>query len=132
MSDKPRPSPDCGFTLIEVVVALAVVATTLAAIGSVIVTTTKSARGIEERLALAGVAESLLNGMAERNALRPGRTTGETQDRRWRMDVSPLSPESGEAEAMDWKPFAINIQVQSPAGQSIQFTTVRLLPRSGG
>lgn len=133
MFDRPRSRFNRGFTLIEVVVALAVVATTLAAIGSVIATTTRSARGIEERLALAGVAETLLNGLAERNALRPGRTLGESMDRHWWMDVALLPQAVTEADASpDWQPFAINIHVRAPAGQSIQLTTVRLLPRPRG
>ncbi len=133
MSAKPGSRADRGFTLIEVVVALAVVATTLAAIGAVIATTTKSARGIEERLALSGIAETLLNGMAARGALRPGRSVGEIRDRRWWIDVSPLPSEATDADASpDWQPFAVNIRVEAPAGQSIELTTVRMLPRAGG
>ena len=121
-----------GFTLVEVLVALAVVATTLAAIGAVIATTVRGTRGIEERLALAGVAETLLNGLSERSALRPGRTAGETLDRRWWLDVRALPPTAMEVGSAHWAPFAVTIRVEAPAGQSMQVTTVRLLPRAGG
>ncbi|MCJ9707365.1 type II secretion system protein J, partial [Bradyrhizobium sp. SHOUNA76] len=53
-------SDSAGFTLIEALVALAIIAVVLGTIGSVIATTVKGTRAIDQRLALAGTAETLL------------------------------------------------------------------------
>ena len=61
MSRKSSFDDDAGFTLIEALVALAIVATVLAPVGAMIATTVKGTRSIDQRLALAGTAETLLS-----------------------------------------------------------------------
>ena len=70
-----------GFTLIEALVALAIVAAVLGSIGTVIATTVKATRAIDQRLALAGAAETLLAALPARNLLKPGRQSGEPAER---------------------------------------------------
>ncbi len=81
---------DAGFTLIEALVALAIVAAVLGSIGAVIATTVKGTRSIDQRVALAGTAGALLAALPARNLLKPGRQSGETAGHRWRIDVSPM------------------------------------------
>ena len=54
MSRKSCSNGAAGFTLIEALVALAIVATVLGSIGAVIATTVKGTRGIDQRLELSG------------------------------------------------------------------------------
>ena len=68
---------EAGFTLIEALVALAIVAAVLGSIGMVIATTVKGTRAIDQRLALTGTAETLLASIPTRDLLKPGRQTGE-------------------------------------------------------
>ena len=79
-----------GFTLIEALVALAIVAAVLSSIGAVIATSVKGTRSIDQRLALTGAAETLLAELPARNLLKPGRLSGELAGHRWRIDVSPM------------------------------------------
>jgi general secretion pathway protein I len=119
-----------GFTLIEALVALAIVAAVLASIGAVIATTVKGTRSIDQRLALTGVAETLL-ALPARNLLKPGRQSGETAGHRWRIDVSPMNVavESDAPQARRFVPLAVTMQLQAPGGSAIQVTTVRLVPK---
>jgi general secretion pathway protein I len=121
-----------GFTLIEALVALAIVAAVLASIGAVIATTVKGTRSIDQRLALTGVAETLLAALPARNLLKPGRQSGETAGHRWRIDVSPMNVavEGDAPQARRFVPLAVTMQLQAPGGPAIQVTTVRLVPKA--
>jgi general secretion pathway protein I len=116
-----------GFTLIEALVALAIIAAVLSSIGAVIATTVKGSRSIDQRLALTGAAETVLAALPARNLLKPGRQSGQLAGHRWRMDVGPLNiaPE----QTSRFVPLAINMTLQAPGGPAIQVTTVRLVPK---
>jgi general secretion pathway protein I len=121
-----------GFTLIEALVALAIVAAVLSSIGGVIATTVKGTRSIDQRLALTGAAETLLAALPARNLLKSGRQSGESAGHVWRIDVSPMNT----ADAADapqnqrFVPLAVNMRLQAPGGPAIQLTTVRLVPKA--
>jgi general secretion pathway protein I len=120
-----------GFTLIEALVALAIVAAVLGSIGTVIATTVKGTRGIDQRLELSGTAETLVAALPARSLLKPGRQSGELGGHRWRIDVARMNvavandaPQTGR-----FVPLAITMRLQSPGGPAMQVTTVRLVPR---
>ena len=131
MSRKSCSDGAAGFTLIEALVALAIVAAVLGSIGAVIATTAKGTRGIDQRLALSGSAETMLASLPARKLLKPGRQSGETAGHRWRIDVSPMNvavaseaPQTGR-----FVPLAVTMRVQAPGGPAMQVTTVRLVPK---
>lgn len=132
MSRKSCSDGTAGFTLIEALVALAIVAAVLSSIGAVIATTVQGTRSIDQRLALTGAAETLLAALPARNLLKPGRQSGELAGHRWRIDVSPLSAAvTGEApQTQRFVPLAVNMRLQAPGGPAIQMTTVRLVPKA--
>lgn len=121
-----------GFTLIEALVALAIIAAVLSSIGAVIATTVKGTRSIEQRLALTGAAETLLAELPARNLLKPGRQSGELAGHRWRIDVSPMNIADAGAAPQDqhFVPLAVVMRLQAPGGPALQFTTVRLVPKA--
>jgi general secretion pathway protein I len=120
-----------GFTLIEALVALAIVAAVLGSIGAVIATTVKGTRGIDQRLALGGTAEMLLAALPARTLLKPGRQSGETAGHRWRIDVSPMNVAVSTDAPLTQRfvPLAVNLRLQAPGGPAMQVTTVRLVPK---
>jgi general secretion pathway protein I len=128
LSRKSCSSNVAGFTLIEALVALAIIAAVLSSIGAVIATTVKGTRAIDQRLALAGTAETLLAALPARDLLKPGRQSGELAGHRWRIDVSPMNLAGGPATSR-FVPLAINMRMQAPDGPAILVTTVRLVPR---
>jgi general secretion pathway protein I len=131
LSRKSCSDGAAGFTLIEALVALAIVAAVLGSIGAVIATTAKGTRSIDQRLALSGTAETILAALPARTLLKPGRQSGETSGHRWRIDVSPMNvavasdaPQTGR-----FVPLAVTMRVQAPGGPAMQVTTVRLVPK---
>jgi general secretion pathway protein I len=120
-----------GFTLIEALVALAIIAAVLSSIGAVIGTTVKGTRSIDQRLALTGAAETLLAALPARNLLKPGRQSGELAGHRWRIDVAPLNVAVSDVpQTSTFVPMAVSMRMQAPGGPAIQVVTVRIVPKS--
>jgi general secretion pathway protein I len=125
-------SDAAGFTLIEALVALAIVAAVLSSIGAVIATSVKGTRTIDQRLALTGAAETLLAELPARNLLKPGRQSGQLGSHRWRIDVSAMDTSLADDAPQNprFVPLAVTMRLQEPDGPAIQFTTVRLVPKA--
>lgn len=132
MSRRSCSNGIAGFTLIEALVALAIVAVVLSSIGRVIATAVKGTRSIDQHLALTGAAETLLAGLPARSLLKPGRQSGELAGHRWRIDVSPMNSADARdvPENQRFVPLTVNLRLQAQGGPAIQVTTVRLVPRA--
>jgi general secretion pathway protein I len=78
-----------GFTLIEVLVALAVVAVSLTAIGSLVATNARGTRALDQRLALVEATRAIVTGLPDREKIVPGDLSGEYNYHRWQVDTQP-------------------------------------------
>ncbi|MEA2991488.1 MAG: ral secretion pathway protein [Alphaproteobacteria bacterium] len=122
---------NAGFTLIEVLVALSVVAVSLVAIGSLIATTVRGTRSIDQHLALIETARAIETALPERDQLVIGNLSGESSGHRWRVDVLPfISNFVDPRNAPSWVPQTVVVTVQSPSGSIFQIDTVRLRKRT--
>jgi general secretion pathway protein I len=122
-----------GFTLIEVVVALALVAVALTAIGSLIATTIRGTRSIDQHLSLAETARAIEAALPGRDELKAGTSTGEMAGYRWRLDVLPFTASFVDPRLPSpWMPQTVVITVQAPGGPVLQINTVRLQRRPEG
>lgn len=126
-----RKRRDAAFTLIEVVVALGVIAASLTAIGSLVAVAARGTAGMEQRLAFRETLRAMMNSLPERRDLSAGSTTGETGGYRWRIDIAPFAAGFVDPRApAPWQPQAVVIRAQSPSGQQIQINTIRLRKRA--
>jgi general secretion pathway protein I len=123
-----RERLDAGFTLVEQVVAIAVLAVTLAAIGRLVGSTLRGARQIEQRVPLIQAANSLLfNKMPARDGLTFSESEGEALGHRWRMRVRPAAVDPNPArENSNWAPMQVDLLIQSPSGAAMRLQTIRL------
>src|ERR1700734_453119 len=132
-SDGRPPRGDAGFTLIEVLVAVAVLAVVLGAIGAVVGNTVRAIRSFDRRLPLLETAQSLIAALPARDALQPGTQTGTSGEYRWRIDAVLLNRNvPDDAKAAKWMPLAITVRVQGSEGPPLRLDTVRLIPRPPG
>lgn len=125
----PIDGRDAGFTIIEVLIALAVVAVSIVAIGSVMSTNVRGVRLLEQHVTLMQTARSVMTAdIPSRAELGPGAVSGQVNDYQWKIDVGPL----GEGWAVlgadvAWIPALVRIQVRSPSGAVSDLKTVRLM-----
>jgi general secretion pathway protein I len=132
----PATSPstdrcDAGFTIIEVLVALAIVAVSIVAIGSVMATNVRGVRSLEQHVALMQATRTVMTaGIPTRTNLGPGVLSGRIDDYRWTIDVGPLGGDWAVAGAdVAWIPELVRVRVRSPSGAVSDIRTVRLMHR---
>jgi general secretion pathway protein I len=125
----PTDRSEAGFTIIEVLIALAVVANAIVAIGYVMSTNARGVRALENHVALVQTAQTVFaTTIPARNDLAPGSFAGQTLDYRWQVDIGPV----GGGWVVDnadvpWIPELLKIRVRSPSGAAIDLETVRLM-----
>jgi general secretion pathway protein I len=116
-----------GFTLIEALVSLAVLAISLAAIGGLAASSARSGLYVERHLAEVETTQAIFAGLPDRKDLAES-GTGETAGHAWRVDVSPFLADFIDPKAASaWSPRQIVVSVQSPSGAVLRFQTVRLV-----
>jgi general secretion pathway protein I len=125
----PTDGRDAGFTIIEVLIALAVVAISIVAIGSVMSTNVRGVRSLEQHVTLMQTARSVMAAdVPPRAEIGVGTWSGRTNDHQWRIDVSPMGDEwSTAGDKAAWIPALVRIQVRSPSGAVMDLSTVRLM-----
>ena len=125
----PIDGRDAGFTIIEVLIALAVVAVSIVAIGSVMSTNVRGVRALEQHVTLMQTARSVMAAdVPPRAEIGVGTWSGRTNDHQWRIDVSPMGDGwSAAGDKAPWVPALVRIQVRSPSGAVMDLSTVRLM-----
>jgi general secretion pathway protein I len=109
--------------MIEVLVAIAVVAVVLSSIGGLMATTTRGVSSLEQHVVLMETARTVAASLRSREPLPSGGLSGEMFGNRWR--IGPVLPDSRST----WIPQLMTIRVQSPSGAVVDIKTVRLQRR---
>jgi len=119
---------DAGFTIIEVLVALAVVSAMLASIGALVATSARGSRIIERHVELVETARAIVSALPQRDQLASG--DGERAGHFWRVSVLPFAGGIDPDLPSPWMPQTVVVAVRSPTGANFQVATVRLQPRA--
>jgi general secretion pathway protein I len=124
---KSRRGGERGFTLLEALVALAVMSAGLAAIGRLGYSSLAAVQRAETRLALTSAARAALTALPAREAIRDGETSGAIFDDKWRLDAARYTgvPPAGPIKP-DWIPQALKLSVLDARGNLLIVETVRL------
>lgn len=120
-----------GFTLIEALVALAVVAISVTAIAAVMAATARGTRQLESHVALVQAAASILwlELPARTDPVQPV-LSGEAANHRWRADFEPATlAVAAPAGETPWLPQKVRLRVEAPSGAVLSLETVRLVKR---
>jgi general secretion pathway protein I len=118
--------------LIEVLVALAVIAASLTAIGALVAVSMRGAQSIGQRLAFRETLRALVTSLPDRRDVGAGTATGVAAGFRWRLEIAPFVATFVDPQAAtQWQPEAVVITVRSPSGQQLQINTIRLRRRPG-
>ena len=104
-----------GFTLVESLVALAVMMILLAAIGGLTATSLRSGRYVERHLADIESTRQIVAGLPARGELANGSLSGDMAGYRWRLDAAPYRPDFFKPKsATPWTPQIIALRVAKP------------------
>ncbi len=114
--------------MIEVLIALAIVAVSLVAIGAVVATNVRGVGVLEQHVALiAAEQDALVSAVPDYDHLAPGVFDGVTGAERWRVQVTPLGAGWDVAAGQDrWVPQLVTLRLRAASGATVEFRTVRL------
>jgi general secretion pathway protein I len=131
MTHRPIDHSEAGFTIIEVLIALALVSVSLVAIGSLMATNVRGVRSLEQHVSLMQTTRTVMTAAIPSHVeLRPGTSAGQTDDYRWTIDVTPLGGGWTVPEAdVPWTPELVRVRVKSPTGAISDIRTVRLMQK---
>lgn len=121
---------EAGFTLLEALVALAVAAACLTAIGSLMAANVRGPGKIYQHLALVETLRAVETALPDQALLAPGGLSGEMAGHQWSIDVQPFPDFPEELlkahKSTPWTPQAVVITAQSASGAILQVATIRL------
>ena len=122
------PDRSAGFTIIEALVALAVVAISLVAIGSLMGSSARGTRQLEQHVALVQAAyNALWLSFPLRAPPSSSTETGRSTEQAWRADLEPFAIDFGTPTGeVHWVPRKVKMRVQSGSGTIIDLETIRL------
>jgi len=125
----PAEASEAGFTIIEVLTALAIFAVSIVAIGHVMSTNARGVRTLEEHVALAQTTQAVFSAAIPLHEdLAPGRLTGSINDHRWQVDIAPFAGRAiNDRVEAAWIPALVRVYVRSPSGAAVELETVRLM-----
>ena len=130
---RPDRCGRAGFTIVEVLAALAVLSTSLAAIGGLIATSSKGVRSVEQRVSLLQASRIITTGLPKRDEIAFGELDGEIGGYAWRLNVTPFFTDlANQASPGSWVPHMVAVSIRAPSGGSIRINTIRLVRRPKG
>ena len=124
----PIEDRESGFTLIEVLIALAIVAVSLVAIGAVVATNVRGVGVLEQHAALIAAEQAVFaTAVPDHDHLVPGSVEGVTGTDRWRVQVAPLGAGWDRAAGnAGWIPKLVTLRLRAASGAIVELRTVRL------
>jgi general secretion pathway protein I len=126
----PEQEADAGFTLIEAVIALALVSILLAAIGAVVASNSRGASKLEQHVALIQATRLVSATIPRAGEMPPGDSAGEIAGYRWQTRITPFDELPAIAGAM-FVPQRVQLRVRSPSGVVQSLETIRLIRKDG-
>ena len=126
-----EPDGTAGFTLLEVLVALAVLAVSLTSIGTLVAANMRGTRALDAHVAMISVARAIEAGLPGPTQAVSSPLTGRMVGHSWRVDYSPFfGGDVPVRRSSPWAPQTVTITVVGPTGARFRLQTIQLRRRS--
>ena len=131
-TSSPTERRNAGFTIIEVLVALSLLAVVIVAIGTVMATNVRGVRSFALHVALTQATRAALaTAIPARDRLQQGTSSGQSDGYRWTVDIGPLGGDWAVPNSdVAWVPELVRVRLRSASGAVSDIRTVRLLKRT--
>jgi len=120
-----RSDRQAGFTLLEALVALALLLVFASAVGPHLSQARRIVANAEGRVAAQVLLRSLLNAPFDRSSSAGASQEGETSGLHWRIDTEPAAAVRAQDQS-NWSAFRVVASVTWAPGQVIMAETIRL------
>jgi len=120
-----------GFTLIEGLVTLALVAAAVGAIAGVSDQSHRASLAVAHRMALTATTRMIEASLPGRAESPDGERSGVLDNHQWRLKTSMLPPTGEPESATPWRPHKLSLQVRGPNGETLWIETIRLQRQVG-
>jgi|GEM_PF-5156828 len=117
---------NAGFSLIEVLVTLAIIGLAISVIGPMLRDNSFRAAEAGDRLKLINAASNLLQALPERTDLHAGATRGSLGTIEWTLQAQPLASGETVSQPTPWSAYQIKLVLKAPSGLTETFQTIRL------
>lgn len=122
-----RRDKSAGFTLLEALVALALVLAFVATLGPYLFHARRIMDRAESRIAAQILLRTLLNAPFDRSLLANAVRGGELNGLHWRIVTEPMAVDAAPPDASQtWAAYRVVVSVSSDAGQMVTAETIRL------
>lgn len=127
----PHPDParrrQAGFTLIEVVAALTILAVVLGVGYRILGDGLAGVRQAETRAGALAIAEAQLAALGVESVLEAGRWDGQGDGYRWTLTITPRTePPFDQTRSAGMAAFRVEVAVTDPRGATLVLSTTRL------
>ena len=117
---------ESGFALLEVLIALVILALGLTTLYQSFATGLQGASVTEQHLAARVLAQSILDEHAGVRFFRPGIVRGRHERYQWTLSIAPADYLLPQAQPSHWSLYEFVLTVTWPPGRQIRFETLRL------
>lgn len=124
-----RSAARAGFTLLEVLIALTILAVSVGVLFTSFSMTANGTRITHSDVEIASVAQSVLARVGIDIPLRPGEQSGKFGGLDWVVTIAPYAGDA-DASAVSVIPLAVSLKIQKSGVDALSLKTLRLAPRS--
>jgi general secretion pathway protein I len=118
-----------GFTLLEVLIALTILAVSVGVLFTSFSMTASGTRVAHSDVEIASAAQSVLARVGVDIPLRPGEQSGRISQLDWVVTITPYAVQ-GDPSALSVIPLEISLKIQKGGADALLLKTLRLAPRS--
>jgi general secretion pathway protein I len=124
-----RSAARAGFTLLEVLIALTILAVSVGVLFTSFSMTANGTRIAHSDVEIASAAQSVLARVGIDIPLRPGEQSGRVGELDWTVTIAPYAVRA-DPSALSVIPLEISLKIQKGGTDALSLKTLRLAPRS--